>query len=136
MSINLGTISKTRWQDLTGTKIETSLGEARNQVLSMQKVFINHFGRYFTGQANKNEAVEVQKFLLNPDALKDAAAMMTEINTRGFTERALGLSGKLAKNSASAWLMGATVGAGIGAQERQQETYQPTDATLLEGFEQ
>lgn len=135
MSINLGTISKTRWQDLTGSKIETTLGEARNQILSMPKVFINHFGRYFTGQANKNEAAEVQKFLLNPAALKDAAAMMTEINTRGFTERAVSLSGKLAKNSASAWLLGATVGGGIGAQERQQETYQPSAPALLEGFQ-
>jgi hypothetical protein len=136
MSINIGTISKTRWQDLTGSKIETSLGEARNQILSMPKVFINHFGRYFTGQANKNEAAEVQKFLLNPAALKDAAAMMTEINTRGFTERALGLTSKLMKSSASSWLLGATVGGGIGAQERPQEEYKPADASLLEGFRQ
>ena len=136
MSININTISKTKWQDLTGSKIETTLGEFRDKIMSGPRVIINHFGRYFTGQANKNEAAEVQKFLLNPEALKDAAAMMTELNTRGFTERAISLSGKLAKNSASAWLLGATVGVGIGAQERPQETYQPTDATLLEGFQQ
>lgn len=136
MHINLSTISKTRWEDLTGTKVETSLGEMRNQIMSLPKIVINHFSRYFTGQANKNEAAEIQKFLLDSSALKATAELMTEINTRGFTERALSLTGKFMKNSGSTWLMGATVGAGIGAQERPKEEYTPTDARLLEGFGQ
>lgn len=135
MNININTISKSRLESEFGSKPETSLGELRNQILSGPRVLINHLGRFWSNQANKNEAAEVQKFLLDKKALNDAALLINEIDTRGFTDRALSLVGRLSKNSASNWLLGATVGGGIAAQERERETYTPSASSLMEGFE-
>lgn len=134
MRININTISKTAWQDLTGTKMETTLGEARNQIMTAPRVFINHLGRYFSNQADKGEAAEVQKFLLDSKALKEAADFMTTLNTRGFDERAKSLMGRLMKNSATSYMFGALTGGIVGSQA---ETTQPSfDPALLEGFGQ
>jgi 2-oxo-4-hydroxy-4-carboxy--5-ureidoimidazoline (OHCU) decarboxylase len=132
MRININTISKTGWQDLTGSKMETSLGEARNQIMTAPRVFINHLGRYFNNQTDKSEAVEVQKFLLDSNALKDAAEFMTTLNTRGFDERAKNLMGKLMKNSAANYLFGAITGGVVGSQA--ETTKSNFDPALLEGF--
>jgi hypothetical protein len=134
MRININTISKTGWQDLTGSKMETSLGEARNQIMTAPRVFINHLGRYFNNQTDKSEAVEVQKFLLDSNALKDAAEFMTTLNTRGFDERAKNLMGKLMKNSATNYLFGAITGGIVGSQA--ETTKSNFDPALLEGFGQ
>jgi hypothetical protein len=134
MRININTISKTGWQDLTGSKMETTLGEARNQIMTAPRVFINHLGRFFANKADKGEAAEVQKFLLDPTALKDASEFMATLNTRGFDERAKGLLGKLMKNSATSYLFGAITGGAVGSQaEPVRNTYDPA---LLEGFGQ
>jgi 2-oxo-4-hydroxy-4-carboxy--5-ureidoimidazoline (OHCU) decarboxylase len=132
MRININTISKTGWQDLTGSKMETSLGEARNQIMTAPRVFINHLGRYFNNQTDKSEAVEVQKFLLDSNALKDAAEFMTTLNTRGFDERAKNLMGKLMKNSVTNYLFGAITGGIVGSQA--ETTKSNFDPALLEGF--
>lgn len=132
MRININTISKTGWQDLTGSKMETSLGEARNQIMTAPRVFINHLGRYFNNQTDKSEAVEVQKFLLDSNALKDAAEFVTTLNTRGFDERAKNLMGKLMKNSATNYLFGAITGGIVGSQA--ETTKSNFDPALLEGF--
>jgi hypothetical protein len=134
MRININTISKTGWQDLTGSKMETSLGEARNQIMTAPRVFINHLGRYFNNQTDKSEAVEVQKFLLDSNALKDAAEFVTTLNTRGFDERAKNLMGKLMKNSATNYLFGAITGGIVGSQA--ETTKSNFDPALLEGFGQ
>lgn len=134
MRININTISKTGWQDLTGSKMETTLGEARNQIMTAPRVFINHLGRYFANKADKGEAAEVQKFLLDPKALKDASEFMATLNTRGFDERAKNLLGKLMKNSATSYLFGGITGGVVGSQaEPVRNTYDPA---LLEGFGQ
>jgi hypothetical protein len=134
MRININTISKTAWQDLTGSKMETTLGEARNQIMTGPRVFINHLGRFFSNQADKGEAAEVQKFLLDPKALKDASEFMATLNTRGFDERAKSLMGKLMKNSATSYLFGAITGGAVGSQaESRSNNYDPA---LLEGFGQ
>lgn len=134
MRININTISKTGWQDLTGSKMETTLGEARNQIMTAPRVFINHMGRFFSNRADKGEAAEVQKFLLDPTAMKDAAEFMATLNQTGFNEKAKGLLGKLMKNSASSYLFGAITGGAVGSQaESQTNNYDPA---LLEGFGQ
>lgn len=134
MRININTISKTAWQDLTGSKLETSLGEARNQIMTAPRVFINHLGRYFSNQGDKREAAEIQKFLLDSKALKDAAEFVSTLNTRGFDERALSLMGKLMKNSTSNYLFGAITGGIVGSQAESTPT--TFDPALLEGFGQ
>lgn len=135
MRININTISKSKWEEMTGTKAATTAGEFRNQIMTAPRVFINHIGRYFQKTANDNEAAEVQKFLLDPKALEQAAQFMGEIQTRGFTDRALGLMGKVMKNSSSSWLFGALTGGAVGAQERQREERQ-YDPALIQGYGQ
>jgi len=135
MRININTISKSRWEELTGTKLSTSAGEWRNQVMSAPRVFINHISRYFQKQTDDAETAEIQKFLLDPKALQQAAQFMGELQTRGFTDRAVNLMGGLMKNSATSYLFGGLVGAGVGAQERERTvpTYEPE---LIQGFGQ
>jgi len=135
MRININTISKSKWEEMTGTKAATTAGEFRNQIMTAPRVFINHLGRYFQKSADDNEAAEVQKFLLNPKALEDAAKFMGEVQTRGFSDRAMGLMGKVMKNSSSSWLFGALTGGAVGVQERERP--QTTmDAELLRGYGQ
>lgn len=134
MRININTISKTGWQDMTGSKMETTLGEARNQIMTAPRVFINHLGRFFANQADKGEAAEIQKFLLNDKALEDAANFMVNLETRGFDERAKSLLGKLMKNSASSYLFGGLTGGLVGS--RAESTPTNFDPALLEGFGQ
>jgi hypothetical protein len=137
MAININTISKSDFETKFGSKPETSLGELRNQVISAPRVFINHLSRFFSNVANKNEAAEVQKFLLDPKALQQAADLLNEIKVKGFNQRALDALGKLAKNSSSNWLLGATAGGIAGAQDYEKPPgYTPTDETLMEGYGQ
>jgi hypothetical protein len=133
MRININTISKSKWEEMTGTKAATTAGEFRNQIMTAPRVFINHLGRYFQKTADDNEAAEVQKFLLNPKALEDAAKFMGEVQTRGFSDRAMGLMGKVMKNSSSSWLFGALTGGAIGVQERERPEPQ-FDPALIEGY--
>lgn len=135
MRININTISKSKWEEMTGTKAATTAGEFRNQIMTAPRVFINHLGRYFQKTADDNEAAEVQKFLLNPKALEEAAKFMGEVQTRGFSDRAMSLMGKLMKNSSSSWLFGALTGGAIGAQERERPETQ-MDPALLQGYGQ
>jgi hypothetical protein len=135
MRININTISKSKFEELTGTSASQTAGELRNQIMTAPRVFINHLGRYFQKTADDAEAAEVQKFLLDPKALETASKFMGEIQTRGFTDRALGFMGQLMKNSSSSWLFGALTGGAIGAQERERPVPQ-YDPALLEGFGQ
>ena len=136
MRININTISKSKWEEMTGSKAATTAGEFRNQIMTAPRVFINHLGRYFQKSADDNEAAEVQKFLLNPKALEDAAKFMGEVQTRGFTDRAMGLMGKVMKNSSSSWLFGALTGGAVGVQERAQPPERQFDPALIEGYGQ
>jgi len=136
MNININTISKSQFERDFGTRPDTTLGEFRNQILTAPRVLINHLTRFWSNNANKNEAAEVQKFLLDPKALEDAAKLVTELDTKGFTERATSLLSSLAKNSASSWLLGATAGGIVGAQERDRQEYVPSDPALLQGYGQ
>ena len=135
MRININTISKSKWEEMTGTKAATTAGEFRNQIMTAPRVFINHLGRYFQKTADDNESAEVQKFLLNPKALEEAAKFMGEVQSRGFTDRAMGLMGKVMKNSSSSWLFGALTGGAVGAQERERPQVQQ-DMELLRGYGQ
>jgi hypothetical protein len=135
MRININTISKSKWEEMTGTKAATTAGEFRNQIMTAPRVFINHLGRYFQKTADDSEAAEVQKFLLNPKSLEDAAKFMGEVQTRGFSDRALELMGKIMKNSSSSWLFGALTGGAVGAQERER-TQTQYDPALLQGYGQ
>jgi hypothetical protein len=134
--VNINNITKTRYEELTGSKLETSLGEARNQVLSLPRAVLNHFSRYFQGRTSKSESAEMQKFLSNPKALTETAEMMAEFQTKGVTDKVLSLMGKIAKNYITLYPAAGAAGfiAAQGAPE--PETYQPSQPGLLQGFGQ
>lgn len=135
-NINPATIQKTKFEELTGTKPSTSLGEVKNQVMSAGRSVINHFARFFQNQSSKIESEEVQKFLLDPKNLELSAQMMAEFETKGFTDKAFNILTKMAKNSGSAFMFGGATGALVGSQQEAAPSYQPTDPSLLEGFGQ
>lgn len=134
MHINPATINKSQWEKATGTKATTTFGEWRNQVMSGPRAIINHFGRFFQHKADRSEASEVQRFLLDPASLELASKYVVELNTRGFTERALSMSKDIVKKQGGAWLSGAIVGGAIGSQERNKPV--PAYDPLTEGFGQ
>jgi hypothetical protein len=136
MNININTIKKSQIEKDFGTSPETSLGEARNHIMSAPRALINHVSRFWQNITNKNEAAEIQRFLLDRKALQDAADLMNEVETRGVTDRAYNLLASLAKNSSSNYLLGATAGGIIAAQDREREAFAPSDPALLEGFGQ
>lgn len=136
MSININTISKSKFESDFGTRPDTSLGEMRNQILTMPRVLINHVSRFWQNLTNKNEAAEMQRFLLDPKALQATADLMNEIEVRGFTTRAYDLLSSLAKKGSSSYLLGATTGGIIAAQDREKQEFTPSDPALLEGFGQ
>lgn len=136
LRINISTISKSKLESDFGTRPDTSLGEMRNQFLSMPRVLINHVSRFWQNLTNKNEAAEVQRFLLDQKALQATADLMNEIEVRGFTTRAYDLLSSLAKKGSSSYLLGATTGGIIAAQDREKQEFTPSDPALLEGFGQ
>lgn len=131
--VNINTISKTDIEKITGTKLATSVGEMRNQVISMHRVFINHVSRFFEGRATKSESAEIQKFLLDSNALKATSDLYKEIEVRGFTDRAIGLTKTIATKSGYSMLFGGALGAAIGAQVEEKEESK-IDSELLQGF--
>lgn len=134
--INPSTINKTQYESVFGSKPETTLGEFRNQVLSAPRVFINHISRYFQNQANKDEAAEVQKFLLDPKNLQLTAEMVAELESKGVTEKTMGIVKQMLKNSSSAYLFGALTGGIVSQGAPATATYQPSQPGMLQGFGQ
>lgn len=132
--VNINNISKTKFEELTGSKLETSLGEARNQVLSLPRVFLNHMSRFMQGRATKSESAEMQKFLSDPKALAQVAAAMREFESKGFTEKAAEILGKVAGNYLTYGPATGITGAVIGSQTPEYTTPMPSDPSLLEGF--
>jgi hypothetical protein len=136
MNININTISKSQFERDFGTRPDTTLGELRNQILTAPRVFINHITRFWQNLTNKNEAAEVQRFLLDTEALQVAADLMKEIEVRGFSKRAYNLLVDMTKKGSSSYLLGATAGGIVGAQDRERPEFTPSDPALLEGFGQ
>lgn len=134
--VNINSISKTQFENITGSKIETSLGEMRNQVLSMPRSFLNHISRFMQGRASQSEAAEMQKFLSDPKALFQAASAMREFESKGVTDKVLTVLGKIVGNYMTYGpAVGVTSGV-IGSQTAAPELYMPTDPSLLKGFGQ
>lgn len=136
MNMNIKTISKTAYEDIVGSRPEQTLGEARNQILSAPRVLINHLSRYFQNQASKDEAAEVQRFLLDPKNLELTAQLTKELDSKGFTDKAASLLKQVAKNSSSVYLLGALSGNFASQTGPSAQPYTPTDAGLLEGYGQ
>jgi hypothetical protein len=134
--MNVRTINKTVFEDVFGSKPETTAGELRNQIMTAPRVFLNHLSRYFQNRANKSEAAEVQKFLLDPKSLQQAAVMMKGIEQKGLTEKGLDFLKNMVTNNSSAYMFGAMSGYLTGTQAPEPEPFAPIDPSLLEGFGQ
>lgn len=106
--INLGISQQTRFQQMTGTKPEQAATEWRNPILGPYRVAANVLSRFVQNRTTKAENEEIQEFLKNPSAMKDAAELLVELEkgtTKGI-ERAKELLVKLGKNTASAGIFG------------------------------
>ena len=135
--INVNTGGKTNYESVTGTRIDTSLGEVRNQVMSKHRVLLNHISRYFQGRSTQAEAAAIQEFLLNKEAMTTAAQMSASFQDKGVTEKFVNLGKKLFKNASTVYLQGALVGLMTGElNDEPYVPYKPTDESLLEGFGQ
>lgn len=135
LKVNPTTTNRTKMEQLTGTRPEQFVGELRNQIITTSRVLINTVSRFFQNKASRSEATNVQALLLNPKALMEYGKLVSEVETKGFTDKAVGIATDLIKNSASTYAAGATVG---GYQAYSSDTpyqeYQPSDPSLLEGF--
>ena len=139
LKINVNTVNKTAWQEITGSRPETTLGELRNQVMTFAKSVINHGTRFMQSKSEAAESAAMQDFLSDSKALQQYAELLKEVELRGFKERAVGMLGKLLSNSSFRLAMGAGTGAVVGGMEAvAEDPARETEATnpLLKGYGQ
>jgi cell pole-organizing protein PopZ len=134
--VNINNITKTKYEEITGTKLQTTLGEGRNHIMTLPRSAINHFTRFIEGRSAKSEAAEMQKFLSDPKALAQVADAMREFENKGVTEKVLAVLSKVAGNYLTYGPATGITGAMIGSQAPAAEPFMPEDPTLLEGFGQ
>ena len=128
----------TKMQEKTGTSPEQLAGETRAHIISKTRQLFNFTSRFFQNKASKSEAANMQAMLLNPKLMQDYADLVAEVETKGFTDKAIDLGRQIFKQSAATYAAGATVGA-ITAninEPLEPEPFKVTDPSLLEGFPQ
>lgn len=135
LKINPSTTNKSEFEKGTGSKFSQLIGELRNQIITKTRVVINAGSRYLQGKASRSEAEAMQDFLLDPDSLIKYGELVAEVETKGMTDRAIGIAKELFLKTSSTYAAGATVG---GYQAYSSDTpyqeYQPSDPSLLNGF--
>jgi len=135
LKINPSTTGKSEFEEMTGSKFSQVIGELRNQIITKIRVVINTGSRYLQGKAARSEAEAMQDFLLDPDSLIKYGELVAEVETKGMTDRAIGIAKELFLKTSSTYAAGAIVG---GYQAYSSDTpyqeYQPSDPSLLEGF--
>ena len=139
LRLNINTLGKTGFEQATGSKIEQTAGEMRNQILSAPRVLLNHISRYFQNRSTQAESAEVQHFLSNPKNLQLAAEYAAEVSDKGLTEKAKEIGTRLIKNSGSTYLYGGATGALMSYRNEEGDSaqgYTPSDPSMLEGFGQ
>lgn len=129
---------KTKLKEMTGSEPEQLAGELRNQILTWQRKVFNITSRAFQNKATKSEADNIQAMLLNPKALQDYAALVAEVDSKGFSNKAVEIGKRLLKQSVAVYAAGGTVGAitAMTNETRPEVPFVPSDPTLLEGFPQ
>ena len=129
---------KTKLEEMTGSKPEQIASETRTPIVGAARQIFNTVSRYFQNRATKNEAENVQAMLLNPKALQDYAALVAEVDSKGFSEKAVEIGKRLLKQSVAVYAAGGTVGAitAMTNETRPEVPFVPSDPTLLEGFPQ
>ena len=135
LKVNPSTTNKSQIEKETGTKASQIIGELRNQIITTARVFINAGSRYLQNKASRSEAEAMQNFLLDPKSLIKYGELVAEVETKGMTDRAIGIAKELFLKTSSTYAAGATVG---GYQAYSSDTpfeeYKPSDPSLLEGF--
>lgn len=117
VKINQAISQQTRVQQATGSKPEQVTAEARNPILGPFRMGANILSRFLQNRTTKSEDAEIQQFLSDPRAMKDAAEMVAELNknTAKGLAKAQEIVGRMAKNWASAGVFGGLAAAGTGA---------------------
>lgn len=134
--VNPASITKTKFEKVTGSKPETSVGELRNQVMTEARSAINHISRFLQGKASQAEAAEMQRFLSDPKALAEVASAMQQIQTKGLGGKTVDILKKVAGNYLTYGPATGIAGGAAGSQTSAPEQFMPVDETLLEGFGQ
>lgn len=114
--INQSISQQTAFQKATGSRPEQLAAEARNPILGPFRTAANVLSRFLQNRSTKSEDAEIQQFLTDPRAMKDAAEMVAELNkntAKGFA-RAQEIAGRLVKNTSSAALFGGLAAVGTG----------------------
>ncbi len=119
--INVGSARKTPFEQAVGSSPVQIASEYRNPILGSFRMMGNILSRFTQNQATKIENQEIQKFLLDRDALDKTVDVLAELEKRGFTDKAKKLSSELAKNAAFNSAFGGLVGARQGMGQVKEE---------------
>ena len=98
--VNVKSITKTGFEETTGTAPAQVASLYRNHIQSLFYKVSTLSSRFMQNRLGKNEAADIQAFLLDPQAMTKAAEAMNEISTKGVTDNVVKLAKDLSKNAA------------------------------------
>lgn len=119
--INVGSVRKTPFEQAVGSSPVQIASEYRSPVMGSFRMMGNILSRFTQNQATKIESQEIQKFLLDKDALNKTVDVLAELEKHGFTGKAVKLSKELMKNTAFNSAFGGFVGAKQGLGQVQED---------------
>ena len=119
--INVGSARKTPFEQALGSSPVQIAAEVRNPILSSFRVVGNILSRFTQNQATKIESQEIQKFLLDRNALNQTMDVLAELEKHGFSDKAAKLGKNLLKNAAFNSAFGGVVGGRQGLGQTQEE---------------
>jgi len=109
--LNVGTARKTGFERATGSGITQIASEARNPIMGSFRQMGNILSRFTQNQTTKIENQEIQRFLLDRDAIDKTVDVITELEKNGLRGKAVSLAKELTKNTAFNLSFGGLVGA-------------------------
>lgn len=114
--INQVISQQTQFEKAFGTDPAKAASLIRQQVQSTFYKAATLFSRFFQNRSTKSENAEIQQFLSDPKAMKDAAEMLNELNKNTATglAKAQEILSRLGKNAGSSAIFGGLASAGTG----------------------
>lgn len=132
--VNVKSITKTAFEQQTGSGPAQTASLLRNHIQSTFFKVSTLLSRFTQNQMSKREAIDIQAFLLDPQALEKATTAIKELQTKGMTDKVMQLGKDLAKNSAFSAAFGGLHG--IEAGTRVQNKEEPiVDKSLLPNWD-
>lgn len=122
--LNVGTARKTGFERATGSGLTQIASEARNPIMGTFRQMGNILSRFTQNQTTKIENQEIQRFLLDRDAIDKTVDVIGELEKNGLRGKAMGLAKELTKNTAFNLSFGGLVGAKQGLTAQPKEVIQ------------